>query len=401
MPGGAKFLEVLHAQHVGLLDVLDAEVLVTLEQCLEDGARGAAVAAQKVAPLDALGTLAARQGLLVVGDVTDEVEVVDIVHLHRVLELVEVDAALCEGVGDGLLLLGGIPLVDEAVEIAELLEDVLLRVVDYVLLLQQLAIRIVDGDRLLYGVDLAAVGAHEGLDGGLAASAAAFPAAASRLALPLALIEAGVLDEGAVPVGVDEEARDAAEVHDDEAALALVVAQARAAADDLLEHRHRGDVLVEDDEPHHLAVDAGREQLRRRRDDGRRRGDGDEVAELTLAIGITARDAHDVVGIFLHHVGVLLGERVAHALRGGLVGTEDDGLGHAVGVKQIAGDARRDLADAVLEHDIVVVVRVVVDAVLDLPAAGCRCRRARRSSRCSRRRPSPSAWPSCRSGWPC
>ena len=39
VPGCAEFLEVLHAQHVGLLDVLDAEVLVALEQRLEDGAR--------------------------------------------------------------------------------------------------------------------------------------------------------------------------------------------------------------------------------------------------------------------------------------------------------------------------------------------------------------------------
>ena len=59
---------------------------------------------------------------------------------------------------------------------------------------------------------------------------------------------------------------------------------------------------------------------------------------------------------------------MAHALGGSLVGAEDDGLGHAVGVEQIVGDARRDLADAVLEHDIVVVVGVIVDAVLDFLA---------------------------------
>ena len=74
---------------------------------------------------------------------------------------------------------------------------------------------------------------------GVAATTATAVAAASRLAVSsLARLKARVLDDGAVPVGVGEESRDAAEVHDDEAALALVVAQARAAANDLLEHRH-------------------------------------------------------------------------------------------------------------------------------------------------------------------
>lgn len=368
-PRGAEFLEVFHAQHVRLLDVLDAEILVALEQCLENLARCTAVAAQEVAALDALGALAARQGLLVVGDVADEVEVVDVVHLHRLLELVEVDAALREHIGDGLLLLGGVPLVDEGMEVAELAEDVLLGVVDDVLLLQELAACVVDGNRLLHGVDLAAVGAHKRLGRRVAATTATAVAAASRLAVSsLARLKARVLDDGAVPVGVGEESRDAAEVHDDEAALALVVAQARAAADNLLEHRHRGDVLVEGDETHHLAVDTGREQLRRRCDDGRRRGDGDEVAELALAVGVAARDAHDVVRILLHHVVVLLGQGMAHALGGGLIGAEDDGLGHAVGVAQVVGDARSDFADAVFEDDIVVVVGVIVDAVLDFLA---------------------------------
>ena len=46
-------------------------------------------------------------------------------------------------------------------------------------------------------------------------------------------------------------------------------------------------------------------------------------------------------------------------------GTEHDGLGHAVRVLQILGDFTGDLPMTVLEDDVVVVIRVIVDSVLD------------------------------------
>ena len=56
----------------------------------------------------------------------------------------------------------------------------------------------------------------------------------------------------------------------------------------------------------------------------------DEVAELGLALGVVAGDAHDVAVVLGDEVGVLVDERLAHA--GGVlcVDAEDDGLLEAV-----------------------------------------------------------------------
>jgi hypothetical protein len=60
----------------------------------------------------------------------------------------------------------------------------------------------------------------------------------------------------AVEGGVGEELGGALEVQDGEPALAQVFAQAGAAADDLLEQRHRLDVLVQHDELAGLRIHA-------------------------------------------------------------------------------------------------------------------------------------------------
>jgi hypothetical protein len=63
---------------------------------------------------------------------------------------------------------------------------------------------------------------------------------------------------------------------------------AGAAADDLLEFRHRADFAVEDDEPARLGIDARREEARRGDDDGIRGFGVDEAADLGPAFVIVA-----------------------------------------------------------------------------------------------------------------
>ena len=74
---------------------------------------------------------------------------------------------------------------------------------------------------------------------------------------------------------------------------------AGAAADDLLELGHRADCAVEDDQAAGLGIDAGGEQARGGDDDGILRFRVDEVAELGLALGVAAGDAHDVAVVLL------------------------------------------------------------------------------------------------------
>ena len=88
--------------------------------------------------------------------------------------------------------------------------------------------------------------------------------------------------------------RGAAEVDKREVELACVFVHAGAAADDLLELRHRPHGSVEHDQPAGLDVNARGQQARRRDEDGVLRFRIDEVAEFSLAHGIAAGDPHDV-----------------------------------------------------------------------------------------------------------
>ena len=78
-----------------------------------------------------------------------------------------------------------------------------------------------------------------------------------------------------------------------------------------------------------------------------------------------ARDAHHIIRVLLHHVRVGIHQGRAHAVGGFLIRAEHDGARHGVRSPQVGGDALRHLADAVGEHDVGVVVPLVVDAVLD------------------------------------
>ena len=66
----------------------------------------------------------------------------------------------------------------------------------------------------------------------------------------------------AVEVRIGEERGRPLEIHDGEEELAVVLVDARAAADDLLELGHRGDAPVEHDQLAGLRIDAGGHQLR-------------------------------------------------------------------------------------------------------------------------------------------
>ncbi len=71
----------------------------------------------------------------------------------------------------------------------------------------------------------------------------------------------------------------------------------RAAADDLLEHGHRGNGLVEHDQLAGLGIDAGGQQFRGGGDDREFALRVDEVVEFGLAFDAVAGDAHDVFGV--------------------------------------------------------------------------------------------------------
>ena len=148
-------------------------------------------------------------------------------------------------------------------------------------------------------------------------------------------------------------------------AFPVLHAQAGTAADNLFELGHGTDHLIQHDQLGHLAVGSGGEELGGRGDDRVLCRDGDEIVQLALAVLIAAGDADHIIRILLHHVGVAVDERNAHALGRLFGGAEDDRLGHAVRGLQIGRDLGGHLVDAVLQDDVGIVIAVVVDAVRD------------------------------------
>ncbi|MNF66855.1 hypothetical protein D3C84_486540 [compost metagenome] len=155
------------------------------------------------------------------------------------------------------------------------------------------------------------------------------------------------------------------EVHDGEPVLAVVFVNASAATDDLLELGHRFDVLVEHNQLAGLSIDAGGHQLA---------GGGnhrvalfrvDEVIQLGLAFLVIAGDAHDVLAVLSHALGVEVDQGLAHALGVVDVVAEDDGFLEWIGGFDELGDLLRDQLGARLDDQGAVHVLEVVDAVFD------------------------------------
>ena len=148
----------------------------------------------------------------------------------------------------------------------------------------------------------------------------------------------------AVELGIGEEPSGAAGVVDDvEEELAVVLAHARPASDDLLEVGHRSDHPSDHDVLARRRVDSGGQQLRRRQDHRRHGLQLLESAEVPAADrALVGGHAADVVGELPDAIGVEVVQSAPHLLGVLLVDAEDDRLGERIGplheVGEVAGD---------------------------------------------------------------
>ena len=82
-----------------------------------------------VALLDILGTLTASQGFLAIGDVTDEVEIIDITHALVFFQGLQINAVLTHQVYYLCFSLGSIPVIDKVSKVGIRVVDVLAGIV--------------------------------------------------------------------------------------------------------------------------------------------------------------------------------------------------------------------------------------------------------------------------------
>lgn len=178
-----------------------------------------------------------------------------------------------------------------------------------------------------------------------------------------------------VEIWVRKEGGRPPEVHDGEEEFVVVLPDPCAAPDDLLELRHRGDSLVEHDEPAGLGIDSGGHELGCAGDDGIGLLGVDEVVELRLALVVVAGNSHHVFAVGGGKVGVGVHHRLPHPFGVLDVFAEDDGLGEAVGSFQELRDLGGNHRGAPFKDEVPVKVAVVVFPVLDelaelVPLAG-------------------------------
>ena len=301
---------------------------------------------------------------------TDEVKVIHIGHPLIRFQQFQINAPLPEQIPNLLLFFLGTPLADEVVQRRILSTDILLGVVHNALLSKQFPIGVVDGDRLMDNLHLAAIAIHDGLGTlrrRVTTRGISCTIRRSRR-FRTSCTKARVHLNGAVPLRVGEQPRYIAEIHHNKMGLSILLPQAGAAPDDLLKLSHRANHLIQNDQLGHLTVGPGREQFRSSCNDrilGRHR---DKIAQFLFAILIAAGNAHHIIRVLLDHVRIQIDQRPPHPLSGIFRCAEHNRLGHTIGAFQVACDFGSYLLNAVFDDNVIVVVAVGINPIRDLIA---------------------------------
>ena len=366
----AKGGERIDLEDVERLEALEAGIGILVEQGFEHGAGLVAVAGEDVATAHLGHALAAGARRPVKGHVADQVEGI-VVGTDLLGQFVKEDAARGQLFDHGLFALGRVPGAEEVVQGGVGLVHGLARVV-----LERfgdqpaVAVQVLDplgGDADLDVIDHVGDGPGSGRLAGGEGWRLFFHVIRHLLGRQGRIVRAGFVDlhRFAVKGGIGKEGGGPLEVHDGEVELAVLLVDAGAAADDLLELGHGVDALVEHDQVAGLGVHPGGHELRGGGDHRIGRFRVDEVVELGLALVVVAGDAHHVPGVGGGKVGVGVDQGLAHALGVVDVLAEDDGLVIAVGGLEQLADLVGDQGGALLEDEAAVVIEFVVLAVFD------------------------------------
>ena len=332
---------------------------------------------EHVALLDVGGALTPGQRPGVEGNVADEVEGVE-VFVQFLGNRIELQTLNCQLIDNGLLALGGLPAPEEVVQAGEaFLESFLGEVTQG--FGDELAVLIHIGNPLgndggTHAIDINLVPSaiwgrvREDIIGGVIS--------VRRRRIVLVRRRDGVvlsrlinLNRLAVELRIGEVVGGAPEIHQREVEFAGVLMHAGSAPQDLLELGHGADLTVEHDQAAGLDIDPGGEQPRGGDQHGMLGFRIDEVAQLRLALGIAAGDAHDVAVVPVHQVGVFVDERLPHTGGVFLVHAEDDRLLEAIAAfLQIPGDLASHQLGAFVQDQSAVEVLEVVETVFDLVA---------------------------------
>jgi len=160
------------------------------------------------------------------------------------------------------------------------------------------------------------------------------------------------------------------EIHQGEVKLLAVGMHPRAAADNLLELRHRAHFPVQHDQAAGLGIHAGGEQPRGGDEHRIRIHRIDEIIEGFHALLIVAGDAHHIAAVGSHQILVLIDQSLAH--HQGVLGVDakHDRFLHPVATGlEVVADPLRHPQGALIDHQVAIEILLVVEAIFDLHAA--------------------------------
>ena len=202
------------------------------------------------------------------------------------LQRFEVNAHRRERFLNGFLLVRRFPLADKIGQGSVFTLDIGSGVVDNILLLKQLAIRIIDRNGLIDNLYLAAVPVHDGRFHRIIGRILPTTAVTAALWLGAAMLKTLVLLNRTVPFRVGEQPCHIPKVHHDKVCLALLFSDTGSSSDHLFERGHALHSLIKNNELGHLAVCAGGKQFRCGCNHGIWFGYRDEIVKFGLAIHI-------------------------------------------------------------------------------------------------------------------
>ena len=331
LDGGSDPVEGLELEDLRGFQAGDAFVGVFVEQGFEHGVGLVAVLGEVVTLLDLVGALAPGERGLAEGDVGDEIEVA-VVPPDLGGEIVQHDALLFQLVEDGLFFPFAVPALQEVVQRGvfgadPIAGEVLVGLGDELAVGADVFDTLVD-DPSIYAADAELVGPLLLLN---ANGLILFPWL--RIGRHRTIPATGLVDHRrlAVEIRVAEQLGGLLEVHDGEEPFVVLLVDAGAPADDLLEAGHGVDTLVQHDELAGLGIHSGGEQFGGGGDDGKGTFRVNEVVQLGLALRAVAGDTHHVLGIVDGELAGGVGDGDAHALGMVDVFAKDNGLGIGIG----------------------------------------------------------------------
>ena len=312
---------------------------------------------------------------LAVGYMADKIEIINIIHILVMLQCCKINTTVFKHFSNIRLFLGFLPLGSECINRSVCVDNTFLSVVSNAFRAKQLTICVIDRNDLVNDHHLTTIFGNNRLRSWFwlwfwfwhpVRLVVFWKHIRFRPCLFGWIIR--VYLNRSVPIWVGKQSCYVAEVHYSEVCLSFFLTKTSATTDNLLELRHRADLLVKNNQFCHFAINTSWKQLTCSCYDRIFLGNRNEIIQFPLSVFVTTSYTNHIVGIFLAHICIGISQSHTHTFRMSFISTEHYGLSHAICTFQIVGYLLRNFPYTVFYNNVIVIVAVVINAVFYLVA---------------------------------